>query len=88
MFECVFEKQGMTRSNIGVGGNVVDDTEKIVVDAPPCGDYYTEADCPDHCYWWGGACHDKPEEEFPWLIIAIVAGVAIVGAIAFAMLRK
>ena len=29
-----------------------------------------------------------PPEEFPWLIIAIVAGVAIIGAVAFAMFKK
>lgn len=29
-----------------------------------------------------------PPEEFPWLIVAIVAGVSIIGAVAFAMFKK
>ena len=29
-----------------------------------------------------------PPEEFPWLMVAIVAGVAIVGAVAFTMFKK
>lgn len=66
MFECVFEKQGLVGSNIGIAGNVVDETRDITIPS-------TE---------------EEEEEEFPWLIIAIVAGVSIIGVLAFAMLRK
>jgi len=95
MFEYLFEN-----SHLGaIGTNVVDDSRDIaipvsVVPPPPpdCALYLTEVDCLAHgCYWWGDACHSEPEvppEEIPWLIVAIVAGVSIVGAIVFAMIRK
>jgi len=97
MYELLIEK--LIKKDIGaIGANVIDDTEDIVIPvygAPPppdCDKYYTETECLAHgCYWWGDACHGEPEvppEEFPWLTVAIVAGVAIIGAVAFAMFRK
>ena len=96
MFEQLFENRQLG----AIGAKVVDDTEDIAIPAygvppppPNCDQYYTEIECLAHgCYWWGDACHGEPEvppeEEFPWLIVAIVAGVSIIGAIAFAMFRK
>ena len=66
MFEYLFEKQVTIGSNIGIAGNVVDDTRDIKIPS-------TE---------------EEEEEEFPWWIVAVVAGVSIIGVLAFAMLRK
>jgi len=96
MYEQLIEK--LIKKDVStIGANVVDDTEDIVIPVsvvPPCESYYIELECVAHgCYWWGDACHSEPEvppppDEFPWLIIAIVAGVSIIGAVAFAMFRK
>ncbi|GAJ06385.1 unnamed protein product [marine sediment metagenome] len=103
MFECLFDNRQLGAIGAKVVDDTDDFTIPVGIPGyitcyrcKPVGNDYSvpeskvfeDTTCPDGWFEAQPTCNPPPEEEFPWLIVAIVAGVAIVGAVAFAMFKK